>query len=412
MPWLEVDRMSSRREFVVLASVAGANIAELCRHFNISRKTGYKLLRRAKAVRPCDINTALHDHSRRPHSSPRRTPLAIEQTIVKARQRHPAWGARKIRKLLSSSCPSLPSPSTITQIFHRYQLIDPQQSLLHRPYIRFERPAPNQLWQMDFKGHFGLVNGQRCHALTVLDDHSRFNILLRACSDQKAATVQLALVGAFQRYGLPDQMLMDNGSPWGNDIDTPYTIFNVWLLQLGIAIVHGRPFHPQTQGKEERFHRTLELEVLRNRRFADYPAVQAVFDPWRDCYNCERPHEALSLDVPASRYRRSQREFSELLPPIEYPSGDVVRAVCQQGYISFKGHLYDLSRAFRGKPVALRATSTDGLWDVYFCRFRIAQLDQRTKTVNTRLSYRDHFDSVNASGKTDTGSAGEQPAKG
>jgi len=270
----------------------------------------------------------------------------------------------------------MPSPSTITAILGRHGRIDAAEAAKHRPWVRFERPAPNDLWQMDFKGQFPLVQGW-CYPLTVLDDHSRFAVGLQACGDQRWPTVQQQLTGMFRRYGLPLEMLMDNGAPWGADWDHPYTPLTVWLLRLSIGVSHSRPYHPQTQGKEERFHRTLKAEVLQGRSFADLAGCQEAFDPWRAVYNLERPHAALGLATPASRYHVSPRSFPEQLPAIEYGSQDKVRRVQAQGEISFQGHSFRVSKAFRGYPVALRATSRDGLWEVFFLSHRIAQLDLR-----------------------------------
>ena len=150
---------------------------------------------------------------------------------------------------------------------------------------------------MDFKGHFPTGAG-RCHPLTVLDDHSRFSILLQACANERTETVRECLTAAFRLYGLPVRMLMDNGSHWGNDANHPRTPLTVWLMRLGIQVSHGRPYHPQTQGKEERFHRTLNVELLQGRRFADWATCQAAFDRWRGVYNTERP----ALDLARPRY--------------------------------------------------------------------------------------------------------------
>ena len=153
--------------------------------------------------------------------------------------------------------------------------------------------------------------------MTVLDDHSRFSILLQACANERTETVRECLTAAFRLYGLPVRMLMDNGSPWGNDANHPRTPLTVWLMRLGIQVSHGRPYHPQTQGKEERFHRTLNVELLQGRRFADWATCQAAFDRWRGVYNTERPHQALDLATPISRYTPSPRSFPETLPLIE-----------------------------------------------------------------------------------------------
>ena len=170
---------------------------------------------------------------------------------------------------------------------------------------------------------------------------------------------------------------MDNGPPWGFDQDHPYTLLTVWLLRLGISVSHGRPYHPQTQGKDERFHRTIAAEVLQGRNFTDLPHCQKAFDHWRDIYNLERPHEALDLLTPASKYEVSDRPFPETLPDLEYGPGDLVRRVHEKGRISVFGRIFKIGKAFRGMKVALRPTATDGVWDVFFSIHAIAQLDLR-----------------------------------
>src|SRR5262249_9640533 len=158
----------------------------------------------------------------------------------------------------------------------------------------------------------------RCHPLTVLDDHSRFALGLEACANEQGVTVQERLTTIFRRYGLPRRMTMDNGSPWGNDSTHPHTPLTVSLMRLGIGVGHSRPYHPQTQGKDERFHRTLKVEVLHGRTFRDLPHCQAAFDEWRTVYNVQRPHEALAMATPGSRYAISARPFPASLPAVEY----------------------------------------------------------------------------------------------
>ena len=314
MPWQEVGTVSLRREFVILAKQPGANMAELCRRFHIARKTGYKILRRYEA----EGIEGLTDRSRRPNGSPLRTPGEIEAQVVRLRHElH--WGGRKLRwKLLRLGYANSPAPSTISGILRRHGLIDSEESLKHKAFRRFEREEPNALWQMDFKGHFPIGKG-RCHPLTVLDDHSRFSLALRACANQQTTTVRDTLTDTFCRYGLPQQMLMDNGSPWNDDpAQFVFTPLALWLIRLGIEVLHGRPYHPQTQGKDERFHRTMDDELLRHHRFRDLPHCQQHFDRWRDLYNLERPHESLGMEPPIKRYRASARSFPERLTPIEY----------------------------------------------------------------------------------------------
>lgn len=376
MSWKEASIMSLRKELVMLASQARANVRRLCRRFGISSRTAYKWMKRYQQ----QGEAGLGDQSRRPHQSPHRSALEVEQAVLSVRDQHPAWGARKIRARLEAvGQRPIPATSTIHAMLQRQGRIDPAQSAKHRAWQRFEHPAPNQLWQMDFKGHFALGTGERCHPLSVLDDHSRYALCLAACRNQQAETVQQHLTATFRLYGLPERLLMDNGSPWGDDEQTPYSVLGVWLLRLGIGISHGRPYHPQTQGKAERFHRSLEAEVLQGQLYRDFQQMGHRLEQWRDLYNHQRPHEALGLAVPSSRYQVSSRPFPEVLPAIEYSPGDQIRKVDRTGRISFQNRVVRISKAFRGYPVALRPTTQDGLWEVYFCTRPIAEVDLKNE---------------------------------
>jgi transposase InsO family protein len=374
--------MSLREEFVTLAAVPGANMTSLCARFGVSRKTGYKWLARHRAGHV----DALRDRSRRPRRSPAQTVPEMEQLVVRLRQQHPAWGGRKLeRRLEDLGHTGVPVPSTITAILRRHGLLTENRAGCPRSYTRFEHAAPNDLWQMDFKGHFALMNRQRCHPLTVLDDHSRFSVGLRACENEQGLTVQQELTAIFRRYGLPWRMLMDNGPPWrGSNADQAHTPLTVWLLRLGIAVVHGRPYHPQTQGKDERFHRTLDVELLQRTALRDLPHTQQHFDAWRDDYNLHRPHEALAMEVPARRYQSSPRAFPEQLPPVEYAADVVVRKVQAGGRIRFQRHEARVGYPFIGECVGLRATDTDGVWNVYFGPLPLGRLDFRQPPPRSR----------------------------
>lgn len=380
MPW-KVNTMSeSRREFVELALRSGSNMSELCRRFEISRKTAYKWLGRYQAGGV----SGLEDQSRRPKSSPNRTSVTLEEQVVELRSVHPAWGGRKLRRrLLDQGVEQVPAASTITEILRRRDLLSELKGC--QAFQRFERERPNELWQMDFKGHFGLGAGGRCHPLTVLDDHSRYALVLQACGNEQGQTVQERLTQTFRRYGMPESMLMDNGSPWGDDRESPWTPLTVWLLRLGVRVIHGRPYHPQTQGKEERFHRTLVAEVLQGRVFRDLQECQVRFDEWRVIYNHERPHEALDLAVPGSRYEPSGRSFPEQLPELEFSPTDVLRKVQKEGWFSFRGREWRISKAFRGERVGVRPTVEEGVWEVWFGRQCLGAIDQRADAEHWRV---------------------------
>ena len=371
MPWKEVSVMSQRKEFVMLAQGEDSNIMSLCQRFGISRVSAYKWLSRYRELG----EAGLTDRPRTPHHSPAHTKPALENAVLQVRDAHPAWGPRKIRRYLQRhGQEGLPAPSTIWAILRREGRISPAEAEKHRPFVRFERSAPNELWQMDFKGHFALTQG-RCYPLTVLDDHSRYALGIEACANEQGPTVKAHLSLAFERYGLPEAMLMDNGNPWGCQGQANYSTFEVWLMRLGIKVYHGRAFHPQTQGKEERFHRTLMAEVVRGRSFSDLAQCQMAFDDWRPVYNLERPHEALGMEVPAERYRISPRPLPKSLLPIEYGPDDLVRRVQGDGTITLHSRPFRIGIAFKGLPVGLRATAQDGIWDVFFMTHHVTQLD-------------------------------------
>jgi transposase InsO family protein len=369
MVWKGKTKMELRAEFVALANKPGANVSLLCRNFEITRRTGYKWLQRAK-----EGDRAFEDQSRRPKRSSNETPKALKELIIETRKKFPNWGGRKLHAwLVRKGHNNIPAPSTITKILGRNQLLDKTLSE-QKAWVRFEHDRPNKLWQMDFKGHFAMTTG-RCHPLTILDDHSRFSVCLEACANEQRATVQPKLELIFKRYGLPERINVDNGNPWGDSQGKAITRLEVWLIKLGVIMTHSRPNHPQTNGKDERFHRSLKTELINHRTFYDLEAAQKEFNYWRRIYNEERPHEALGMQVPIDRYQPSSREFPNIIPPIEYGLSDIVRKVQSRGYIGFKGRTIFIGESLIGEPVALRPTIVENIFDVYFCHQKICKID-------------------------------------
>ena len=357
----------------MLATQAGLAFSELCRRFGVSRKTGYKWLNRYEAGGP----DALGERSRRPRRSPHQVTPAVAERVI-ALRRETTWGGRKLRQRLQAlGQTEVPAASTCTEILRRADLLNKEPA--SGPMQRFERQLPNELWQMDHKGHFATQSGQRCHPLTVLDDHSRFNLVLDAAGNERTPTVQTALTAAFERYGLPEAILCDNGGVWGRVTGTTgHTPLSIWLLRLGVRVLHGRPYHPQTQGKEERFHRTLNAELLSRHTWRDLAHCAAEFPRYRQRYNHERPHDALQGHTPASRYRASVRRLPAALPPLEYPQMEV-RVVRAKGVITFRNQSWYLGEAFAALPVGLRPSpQADGQWEVYFSFFKLGLLDCTT----------------------------------
>jgi transposase InsO family protein len=368
-----------RAEFLRAFKAEGANKRQVCREWGVSPKTAYKWQGRYDKKGAA----GLMDQSRRPQHSPRQTGPEIEAQVLAIRSAQPAWGARKIAALLrEQGVAEVPALSTITRILERNGSLR-KAGLRPRAVGRFEREAPNELWQMDFKGHFALKDGTRCHPLLLVDDHSRYCLAARACANEQGQTVRTELESVFREHGLPEAMLMDNGSPWGNDRVHVYTPLVAWLMRYDIRVLHGRPRHPQTQGKLERLNRTLDEEFLQPQGEAleSLAHTQPGLERWRSVYNHVRPHEALQMQVPASRYRPSSRAMPERVPPIEYEEADLVRRVQQGGRISYGGREWALPKAFRGYPVALRPTEGNEQVAAYFCRQRIAVLDLPSGSV-------------------------------
>ncbi len=367
--------MSQKTEFCLLASKPGSNISDLCRRYKITRRTGYKWLERYSE----EGIAGLLDNSKRPHHFPNQTIPEIENYIIKLRNDDPEWGSKKLHKLVCNDkvagkykYETVPCKTTITKILSRNGLIDPNRSKLSKDFERFVRQYPNELWQMDYKGWFRLLNSQQCHPLTITDDHSRFNICLEACRNQQEETVRNVLMNVFRKYGLPYMILTDNAGPWGSAGMEPtecirsYTRLEKWFIQLNIKLIHGRPYHPQTQGKEERFHRTLKQELIDHEQFRDHEHCQKRFDLWREKYNCIRPHESLDFKTPGEVYIPSCKIYPEKINPYEYDISDIKRKV-DSGIIYFKNREIKVGKAFNHEYVALRKTQNDNVFEVYFC---------------------------------------------
>ena len=292
----------------------------------------------------------LGDRSRRPHHSPTRTDAAITHRIGELRATF-GWGGDKLAVLLTAEGIQV-APRTIDRIIRREgwtRRDAAPAAALHR----FTRAAPNDLWQMDAKGAYPLASDGRCHALSVIDDHSRFAVGLTALPALDTGLVRAALTRTFERYGVPTSMLMDHGTPWWSTKGPAgLTTLGVFLLKQGIRLIFGAIRHPQTQGKVERFHRTLAERL----RWAGVPTTlqhfQRAFDQFCQEYNQIRPHEALGLEPPALHFTRSARSYQPAPRPWMYPTGVAIRRVTPIGQINFEGAVYFVSEALHGEEVA------------------------------------------------------------
>jgi len=309
----------------------------------------------------------LADKSKAPHSSPLKIDKVIEGKIIETHKAYPYWGPRKLRNYLINEhkLKALPAVSTFVRVLERNDC-EVIKNIKSKPAtIRFERSEPNKLWQMDFKGSF-MTEFHRCYPLTILDDHSRYSVGLIACRDEKRETVKSGLISCFKTFGLPEQINVDNGNPWGNSASENATRLVVWLAKCGVRVSHSSPYHPQTNGKDERFHRTLKLEVLHERSYKTCLDVQNAFDDWQHIYNYKRPHHALGGRAPCSRYQASFRCYSENLKNPEYDEGDIVRKVHTMGMVRFKGKRYQVSKGLGGEYVAIKETMKEDEVSVFF----------------------------------------------
>lgn len=381
MPWRSKSVEQLREEFVAKALIVGCNFSQLCREYGISRQTGYKWCERYKQ------GYELSDRSHAPVKRPHKTPPEMEELVLNLRDEHPTWGPRKLHRVLNNrEVEGVPVPSTIAAILKRNNLISQEESEKHTPWKRFVREYPNDLWQMDHKGHFEMLNSQRCHPLTIIDDNTRYLLCLNAKDNERYEPTRAVLEQVFQEYGTPNSILCDNGPPWG-DAHGGYTTFEVWLMQLGILPIHGRIMHPQTQGKDERFHRTLKEDLLLRKPMHDLEHAQREFDKFRYCYNYERPHEALDLEVPAKIYRKSKREYTANPCEPEYKQNANLRKVNAKGYISIERNRYYIGECFIGKYLEICPDANDEI-TLCYGNFTIARLDLKEQTILSKHIYR------------------------
>ena len=365
MAWRTTDVQEQRMKFVVMASRKERSLTQLCSEFGISRPTGYSWLKRYQA----DGIRGMREYSRRPYHSPERTEAALEKRAVELRRERPDWGARKIQHLLREEGIHLPA-STIHRIFLRYQLV---RDCDRQPIAvkRFERAQPNQLWQMDFKGPKGW--NQPLGPLSVLDDHSRYALALANTGSTQAQSVQAVLEQVFRENGVPEEMLMDHGTPWFNTQGRlGWSQFTVWLMDQDVALHFSGYRHPQTQGKVERFHRSLTAALLR-RGTPQEEQRQSWLDAFRHEYNCIRPHEALQMRTPHQIWHKSLRRYRESAAPWTYPSGSEVKEVDSIGQFRLNHRRHYISKALAGRHVGLVEAQQRIL--VYYRQTLICELD-------------------------------------
>ena len=371
MPWRKTNVMDQRVEFVVKAGNGVGNFSGVCREFGISRPTGYKWLER---YRETGSMNGLRDLSRRPGRSPSKTHHELESMVIALRVKY-GWGAKKLKVLLAREGIDL-CVSTINRIIKRNDLLEPDEC--HRPAVkRFEMDECNELWQMDFKGEWKIEGGW-CYPLSILDDHSRYAIVLHPMRNQSYNGVYGCLNEAFRTYGVPRAMLMDHGVPWWNGQNrNGLTRLSVHMIHQGIRLIYSGMGHPQTQGKVERFHRTLKKSIDRKGRPKKFGLCRRRLAEFHHEYNNVRPHEALEMATPSARYARSKREYNPNPPDWEYPRGSRIVMVNSQGSITYGGRRYFVSAPLAGERV--RIVETDRGFLVNYRHMYVREIDPETR---------------------------------
>lgn len=380
MPWKDCCPMDEKLKFIVAWKAGASTMATLCRDFQISRKTGYKWVRRYQS----DGVRGLEDRSHAPHHHPNAVDADTIRCLLRLKQRYPLWGPRKIRAWLDINEPELswPSANSIGNIFQRHGWVRPrkrrQRVVRHGDPLR-QAMSANELWCADFKGQFRVGGGPWCYPLTVSDQHSRYLLKCNGLTAPTEALSRPCFEAAFREYGLPAAIRTDNGAPFASTALGGLTRLVVWWLKLGIMPEQITPGHPEQNGRHERMHRTLKAATARPPK-STWTAQQRAFDGFRQEYNDDRPHESLGNVPPASHYHPSPRPYPKKLPEVEYGDEFTIRRVRSNGEIKWKGGKVYVSEALCGEPVGLTPIDPDR-WLLCFSSLPIGILDERTKKV-------------------------------
>jgi transposase InsO family protein len=389
MPWEAKTVEMTREEFISEVIRHQKSKAKLCREYGISRPTGDKWLKRYKN------GEGFKDRSHRPFKTPQnKTATEMEQLIIERRQEEPGIGAVKLKRILESEGKQdVPSHSTINIILKRNNLIRAEDSEAAKPTVRFEHEHPNQMWQADFKGHFQLGNGERCHPLSVLDDCSRYCLCADAKMNERREGVQPSFERVMRENGQPRILLCDNGNPWGASQSSGFSGFELWLMDHGILVMHIRPGRPKTQGKVERFNGSYKAERLRFHIPYDMQEAMQNRLEYQEFYNHIRPHHALGLDVPAKHYQSSDIVFQEEVEEWKYSGKNEVRKIKSSGYLTFCGQGYYFSEALGGREIELRqSTRYKDLFYLCYHEFWLGKLDVKNRVITSRKAYLIHGD--------------------
>lgn len=347
MPWDQKTVFEQRCLMLDKFFKEKAPVTKIAREFGVSRKTFYKFKHRFET----EGVVGLKDRSCAPHQRPRKIPSIVEEAIVELRYLHPDFGPVRLQAELRSMGLNPPSHQGIQNVLVRHHL-NGWNAKEKREYRRFERSSPNELWQLDTKGLFFIKDWGKVFPLSAVDDYSRFCTILEPLPYERTDYILENLEKSFDLYGKPQYLLTDNGS-WFVNKDGALTRVQMFLKERGVEHLHTGVRRPTTIGKVERFHRTLNNELIKKFRFKDLEDAKEGFNAYRYYYNYQRPHQALGNLPPISRYKFVKREYPKPPVPFFYPQGSLLRKVRDNGCIVFNETEIYLSRILVGKLVRL-----------------------------------------------------------
>ena len=386
MTWNKKSVMEQKMLFIKMWESGDYYMSFLCDYFEISRPTGYSLVKQFKRKG----ESCLGDSTTAPHSIPHKTSPSIELAIIKLRRKHPNWGARKLKVLLEKKIKKtkIPSETTINAILKRNQLIKPRRRRSPKEeklYPKFDPAMPNEVWSADYKGKFKIANKRYCHPLTICDSNSRLILDIKCHYRPNYLSVKQAYIRVFRKYGLPHFIHTDNGPPFGS-IRSPrrFSQLSYWLVDQGVQPVFSDPGCPQQNGRHERMHKDLKA-FCKDKIKRTLSKQQKVMNKFRKEYNNIRPHEALNMKTPKSQHVKSIRQYSEKKIPYEYPLHYRTTKVCINGATRWGAYNWlFISRAARGRYIAAEEKD-NGIWNVYYRDVLLGCFDE--KLINKKETY-------------------------
>jgi transposase InsO family protein/transposase-like protein len=388
MPWKETTKMEEKIEFICEWRTGKYTITELCKSFEISRPTAYKIINRFEK----NGYEGLLELSRTPKRHPKETDKNVVDSIIKLKEKHRLWGAKKITKLLLKEFHSdmIPSVTTVHNILNKHGLVTPQKHLRRVKPIHpiFDPKQCNEVWSADYKGKFLMGNKKYCHPLTIADSKSRFVFTAKGHYKETLPSAKAEFTRVFRKYGIPLQIHTDNGSPFGNVTAIQrFTRLSYWFIELGIQPVFSDPSHPEQNGRHERMHRDLKAACALPASF-DLKAQQRRLNRFVKEYNHIRPHEALEMETPASVHDFSTRPFPEKIPNFDYEPEMRVLKITKNGAMRWGAYNWVyLSASLQGKYVGALEMG-NGIWRVFYRNVFLGYFNEnelRTKDKSVRL---------------------------